>query len=661
MIKKYVFIVVLLLLSSIVFSVESDYVVVNFPEPEQELIDYIISEGYEIISLKPEEHLHVIAGEDKLSGFETLGYNFEILFTESEMRNNLRLRTRELPGYRSYDMMLGELTTISQENPDLALLYNIGDSRGKEYFTAGNLTYEDFAHDIWALKVTANPAVESDKPAVYYSGGQHAREPISMEMIMLILWHLIDNYGIDPEITYLVDNTEVWFIPLMNPDGHKIVIDQVNTNWRKNIRDNGNTGYINSNDGVDINRNYTHEWQLGSSQSSSTYGGPSPSSEPETSALRTLWGERHFVAGISYHSYGQWVLYPPGYDWYLVSPDVLAQSALAQTMAATIPRLSGTGHYTAQHSWQLYPANGTCEDDAYCNFGIFAHTLEMATVFIPPPTQMQQICEDNLEAALILLRRVHHSTLTGIITDFATEEPLIAEVFIPGIDDTGVWRTPYLSSEEYGRYFRLLVPADYEVQFSAPGYHSSPLFSFTINDSVQTQLDYEMVPLALTAPLIRDVFGTDEFAGLTWELPYPESNPDGYRIYRDGILLNPGNLVIHRAYLDFDIVPGEFYIYQVSAVFSGGESDLSQSVIFTSAGDSLEETEDVTVLFIEDSVFLQWSPVANASGYLIFTADNPYAEQWSLLDYTPEIEFRTAIKLPRAFYFVKSLVTAPDE
>ncbi|MBK7031175.1 MAG: hypothetical protein IPH45_19100 [Bacteroidales bacterium] len=81
-------------------------------------------------------------------------------------------------------------------------------------------------------------------------------------MAMYILNYIVSNYGVDPTITNDVNNKQIWFMPLVNPNGHKIVLDEVDTWWRKNIRDNNSNNAIDagSADGVDLNRNYGWEW-----------------------------------------------------------------------------------------------------------------------------------------------------------------------------------------------------------------------------------------------------------------------------------------------------------------------------------------------------------------------------------------------------------------
>lgn len=251
------------------------------------------------------------------------------------------------------------------------------------------------------------------------------------------------------------------------------------------------TGY-NPADGTDPNRNYGWHWGGASTNwSSETFQGVAPFSEPETQAVRDLLNEHHFIAGISYHSYGELVLYPFGYASGIAAPDQIALSELASDMANSIPGLY-SGHYTPQSSWVLYPCTGTTDDYAYGNYGIFSYTIELATEFIPNASQVAQICEDNLQAPLIMLDRINHSSLQGHVTDVDTGEPIQAEIFIEGIDNTGEYRTPYKSNQEFGSYYRLLPDGDYTVSFIAYGYETSVYQNVNINNSNSTILDVAM-------------------------------------------------------------------------------------------------------------------------------------------------------------------------
>lgn len=482
-----------------IFSQPSTVIRIINPEPEQ--LKYFAANNYDITAFTPGKHIDLFVTDEQHNRLLAEGYQIEVVQTAEEMRANL-MGTADIPGYRTYDQALAEMQQMVIDYPDLCKLYDLGDSRGKEYFLAGNNNYIQYQHDIWGLKVTSNVQVDEDKPGIYYMGAHHAREPISTEVVFYILNHVLDNYGTDPDITHSVNTKELWFIPIVNPDGHKIVLDQLDVSWRKNIRDNDGNGQItfssgwNYPDGVDPNRNYGWHWGgegASSNPNDQTYRGPSAFSEPEVEAMRQLMIDRHFVAGINYHSYSELVLWPFGYTSNAYGPDAEALAALGTAMAQTIPKI-GPGFYDPGPAWSLYPAAGNTDDYAYGQHGIFSILIELATQFIPPQNQVIQICQDNLQAALILMDRVDQSTLTGLVTNATTGEPVVAEVYVDEIDNTGLPREPYRSSEAFGRYFRFLPNDSYAVTFNAYGYISQTFNNININSNGQTILDVQLVP-----------------------------------------------------------------------------------------------------------------------------------------------------------------------
>jgi carboxypeptidase T len=485
-------------------------VLIRFTNPETDLVKHFIQNNYDIVRNLPGEYIDLLTTDKEYTRLQSEGFKAEIIQTEAEMIANLR-GTDAIPGYRTYQQALAELQQLESDYPDICKLYDIGDSFGKIYFDQGNNNYVNYQHDIWALKVTANVSADEDKPAFYYMGAHHAREPVSVEVVFHILNHILDNYGSDPGITASVNSKELWFIPIVNPDGHKIVLDEIDISWRKNIRDNDSNGQIswksgwNYPDGVDPNRNYGWEWGgQGASANSNdqTYRGPEEFSEPEIQVMRDLMAQRHFVAGISYHSYSELVLWPFGYIANAYGPDSDALAALGTAMAQSIPKL-GSGHYTPGPTWSLYPASGNTDDYAYGKHGIFSYCIELGTQFIPSYAQALQICQDNLEGALILMNRIDFSALTGIVTEASTGQPVVADIYVEGIDNTGLPREPYRSNEMFGRYFRMLPNGNYTVTISSFGYISQTFDNINIHDAGQTILN-----VALTQSQIIDISGT---------------------------------------------------------------------------------------------------------------------------------------------------------
>ncbi len=563
MIKTIKCCLILLLFQCFSSLYSSEKMVIRLDDPGSAAVEQLVTDGYDIASYRPGEYLDIVVDTTELSSIRSQGFDIEITQTEDKLRNNLQPINRTVPGYRTYNEMLTELEEIADNYPEIARLYNIGDSCGKIYTDAGNDHYEDFYFDIWALKLTADPDSLSDKPAVFYMGTHHAREPLSTEVPMDFLQLLIDGYGEDEKTTFLVDNTEIWFIPLVNPDGHRVVLDRIDVWWRKNIRDNNENGVFDTSnqhgrgpDGVDLNRNYDWEWRYDPRNHLATYTGPEPGSEPEVSTLKDLMAERHFVTGITYHTYGEMVLYPYGYARGCRAPDHEALKELSDAMAEATPRYQREGHYLSMQSLDLYPARGVTEDYAYGRHGVFCYTIELATEFIPPPDAVRQISEDNMEAAMILLERTHRSTLTGIIRDRSTGEPIEAEIYIEEIDESGSFRKPYTNRLPFGRYYRLLVPGEHEVFFRSDAHVNSGPHLVTIEPDKQTILDIELYPL--------------EYAELTGQVvDFFDHRPiRGARVSILNSSINPG-FTDQEGLFSFDEVPYYNYTVKIEAIGFG--------------------------------------------------------------------------------------------
>jgi carboxypeptidase T len=142
---------------------------------------------------------------------------------------------------------------------------------------------------IWAVRMTADPDVPSNRPQVLYFAMQHPREPMGMMTLLYFMWYLAEHYGQDKEVTYLLQNRDLWFIPIVNVDGYE--------SNRRMAPNGGGERYKNMRDvvtdgdqhGVNLNNNWGAEWgydDIGSSPDPvhSRYRGTAPFSEPETQA-----------------------------------------------------------------------------------------------------------------------------------------------------------------------------------------------------------------------------------------------------------------------------------------------------------------------------------------------------------------------------------------
>ena len=282
-------------------------------------------------------------------------------------------RLQNLAGYEAYRSysepggIADELRETAAAYPKITKLVSIGKTiQGK---------------DILALKVTkdAKKVKDGRRPSVLYGGAQHAREWITPEMVRRLMHYYLEGYTSDPQIYRLIRTTELWFLPVSNPDGYDYTFGPDNRLWRKNLRDNDGDGVLTAKDGVDPNRNFAVKWgwdNEGSSidQASETYRGTGPNSEPETKALDRLLDRVGFEFYVNYHSAAELLLYGIGWQVSTPTPDDVIYEAMAGDDEN--PAIPG---YDPDISAELYTTNGDTDTHATVEYGTLGFTPEMTT------------------------------------------------------------------------------------------------------------------------------------------------------------------------------------------------------------------------------------------------------------------------------------------
>jgi len=280
--------------------------------------------------------------------------------------------------YLRYDAIIAQYETWRASYPGLISRTQIGTSAGGRAVWA----YRLFAPS----KMGARTAVRS----VVINNGIHAREWISPAVGMFVLNTLINFLVNGPAQTGLPDATEYYFIPVMNVDGYEYCWTN-NRMWRKNRRNNGNGTF-----GVDLNRNFSKGWGLNSgssgSTSSETYRGPTAFSEPETSGFRDFLGTIKPVAAfVDFHSYGQYVLWPWGYQS-TTAPGNSWLTTIGLMMKQSLFDAGGMNYTAGPTSTTLYLASGVSPDYVYDRFNSPAFTIELRDTgefgFILPENQI---------------------------------------------------------------------------------------------------------------------------------------------------------------------------------------------------------------------------------------------------------------------------------
>lgn len=366
--------------------------------------------------------LDVQIDRDKLDRLADLGIGYDMLIEDlqarhdarwDQMRRLERLGVAEPPrgasahddawfsNYKQFADIISYFNTIAAMHPQIASMSDVGDS------LLGN--------DIYSLTLTGPETpgnLVADRPVVLWNGGQHAREWVSPMTVSYIASKLADDYGSDPRVTDIIDNTRIVIVPVMNPDGYLYTWSGERF-WRKNRRNNGDGTF-----GVDLNRNWGYEWGGdGASPFSDddTYHGPSAFSEPETQVMRDLassYGDR-LVSHIDYHTYSQLILWPFGYAEGVQTPepDRTFFDELSTAMSDEILAYSGV-FYDPIQSVDLYPAAGTCSDWHYGDLGVKSLTIELRPSagagfdgFDPDPSVILPTARENYEAAKLFVER----------------------------------------------------------------------------------------------------------------------------------------------------------------------------------------------------------------------------------------------------------------
>jgi carboxypeptidase T len=369
-----------------------------FPSPEDLKA---IAAQYDIWESHRDQGFVVIGtrcGElEKITG---QGWTVEIESAKTwETRSSL-LGVPQFPCYRSVEETFAVLQNLAAGYPTLTDLIDMGDSWDK--ITPGGPA----GFDLQALRIT-NKNIPGPKPVFFLMAAIHGRELTTSETALRLAETLLQQYGVNPEITLLLDYQEIQVVPLMNPDGRKWA--EQGYLWRKNTDSLGSCTFPYY--GVDLNRNHSFHWGgAGASPCDELYQGPAAASEPETQALqdhvRLLFPDRRGLlesdpapadtAGIfiTLHSYGGLVLWPWGWSDLIQAPN----DAQLQAIGA---KLASLNHYTAKQSSKLYPATGTSDDWAYGELGIASFTFEMGTTFFQDCSSFETaIWPDNLKALL---------------------------------------------------------------------------------------------------------------------------------------------------------------------------------------------------------------------------------------------------------------------
>ncbi len=367
--------------------------------------------------------------------------------------------------YHDYEALTAELEAFADAYPEITRLYSLGTSvEGRE---------------LWALLITDNPDVEEDEPEFKYVSTMHGDEPVGTELLLYFIDWLLRDYGRDPRITALVDETAVWIVPCMNPDG-------LERRRRYNAQ------------GFDLNRAFpeypVHFAGTLYDTPLNTAGRP-----PEVARIMEWTAENRFVLSANLHTGALLVNYPYDDDGVPSGTDApTPDNALFRDLALryavhNVPMYtnpddpdspSNPDGITNGAAW--YVITGSMQDWNYRYAGCFEVTLELSEIKRPSALTLAGLWEDNAESLLVYAESVHRG-VRGRVTDGRTGDPLSAKVRVEGNSQ------PVFTDPDVGDYHRLLLPGEYTLVFSAPGYLPVAIEGVGVDDGPATRLDVELI------------------------------------------------------------------------------------------------------------------------------------------------------------------------
>lgn len=362
--------------------------------------------------------------------------------------------------YKNVDMVGAILRGYQEKYSDISTLVELGRSHQ--------------GRPIWGLKISDNPTAHESEPSVLLNGSHHASELLSVEYPLDAAAQILENYGRDREVTRWVNDMEIWVVPMVNPDGNWMFLEESRFAGRKNGRDTDLDGFHDPFEGIDLNRNYGFGWGQTPGSSgvvgSKYYRGPHPFSEPESWAMASLGDRQHFAASISFHTVGTaiFVPYTVG-DTQTPSPNVplsiakeMEESGFEQPNGRFI-KVRPNG----------YPVSGSDQDWLMHSFGTAAYIVE-GSHHNPSLEVRTRAVEATRPLWRTLLARVHRGPRISGHVRTAAGTPLEATVHVKEIQLRAGER--WTARAHDGRFDRLVSrPGRYTLEASAPGFAPTTL------------------------------------------------------------------------------------------------------------------------------------------------------------------------------------------
>jgi hypothetical protein len=358
---------------------------------------------------------------------------------------------------------------------------------------------------LWVLKISDSVNVEQAEPEMKFVSTIHGDEVTGMEMEMFMIENILKGYQAENDtMRFIVDNTELYVMPLMNPDGNA-----------------NNTRYNAS--GYDLNRNFPE---------GTYYDADSVNAAllPEIDAMIDFTSQHNFIMSTNYHGGALVANYLYDIDFgvsnyaYAACPDDPHVTWIAYNYSSRNAPMFASPYFNdgISNGSEWYQITGGMQDWNYRYHNVLDITLEISETKWPSYTYIPGFWSNNRESMFWYISAVHKG-IYGIVTDSSTALPLEAEIVIAGIDKT------YFTDPDCGDYYRILKPGTYSMTVSASGYISQTIDNIVVTDNTGAFKEATEV----VVQLVKDtgISDNDQIpSGITLEQNYPNPFNPGTKI-----------------------------------------------------------------------------------------------------------------------------------
>ncbi len=333
---------------------EELYIPGNNPSVVKELvqtgtveIDHVTSQGFEVYGSK---------------GLAQYLDSKNIPYVDMKDMNN-----KMLADYPTSAQVAEKIRAIVAKNPKIMKLVPIGKSvKGK---------------DLLFVKISDNVEVDEVEPEFKYISSMHGDEITGRELTTMLLEEIGQKYGKDAEITELVNNTELYIMPSMNPDG-------------SDMKQRANAKY------TDLNRNFPDI--ISDSQSSAA------GRQIETQAVMAFQETRQFSLSANFHGGTIVANYPWDSKYDLFPLDGFVKE-LSQGYSDLNPDMKSSdefpGGITNGAAW--YVVRGGMQDWSYVWFNDLQITVELSHQKWPSYSEIPSFYKNNRDSMVYFMKQVH--------------------------------------------------------------------------------------------------------------------------------------------------------------------------------------------------------------------------------------------------------------